>query len=417
MNGWGAGLSYDIGRPAAEGAPVTFASESTEVPFANLDALKGWSHEADRLGTSYAQYDYSSGRHRLFSIRPITSRIATRMLRTKLISGAERTVRIASGCSRSVEVPVMLPDEPARIRAHHAESSPTINFELLTGHKVEHGPTQMHLLRDVIIADGAVLGPWSYDRIAPGARRWFLHGHFDRPAESIFCSTYMTEKYFGHWLREGMSHELLADDLGLPALVHDGPVKLHEDGYRQLFSLFARRTNFAHCDRLWVLDDTAQNTHWLSRYTRLREIIRTRVKAPRKGTHCVFMARGDTAQGRNLTNRSEVRSALEQRGWIILEPEREDAETVARTLSKARLVVSPEGSALGHATIAVPPGAGILTIIGAQHFNVAYKGLCDALGVKFGLTVADAVNESDFHQPIDRLLHAIDLLDTAVEKN
>lgn len=395
---------------------MTFASGTTEAPFGNLEALRDWPVRVAAGGNASRNESHVQGR-RFFSIRPVTSRIATRILRTKLISGAERTVQIAAGNSQSVEPPVMLADEPARIRAHHAESSPGVNFELLTSRQIEHGPTQMHLLRDVIIADGAILAPRSYDRIAPGERRWFLHEEFDRPSESILCSTYMTQKYFGHWLREGMSHELLADDLGLHALVHDGPMKLHEQGYRELLALFANRTSFAHCDRLWVLDDTAQNAHWLARYERLRETIRSRIKAPRKGVNRVFIARGDTAQGRCLANREEVWSELCKRGWIILEPERVDAETVARTLSNARLVVSPEGSALGHATIAVPRGAGILTIIGAQHFNLAYKGLCDALGIRFGLTVADEVNQSDFSQPIDRLLRAIDLLDTAIEKN
>lgn len=396
---------------------MTFVSGATEAQFGNLQALRDW----PVLGPPSDNASLRSGSHvrgrKFFSIRPVTSRIAARIFRTKLISGAERTVRLATGNSRSVEPPVMLADEPARIRAHHAESSPVVNFGLLTSRKIEHGPTQMHLLRDVIIADGAILMPRSYDRFAPGARRWFLHEEFDCPPESVLCSTYMTEKYFGHWLREGMSHELLAQDLGLPALVHDGPMKLHEQGYRQLLALFPNRTTFAHCDRLWVLDDTAQNAHWLARYERLRKTIRSRIKAPRKGMDRVFIARGDIAQGRRLANREEVRSELAKRGWIILEPEKQSAEMVARTLAKARLVISPEGSALGHAAITLPRGAGVLTIIGAQHFNMPYKGLCDALGIRFGLTVADEVNQSDFSQPIDRLLRAIDLLDTAIEKN
>jgi hypothetical protein len=84
------------------------------------------------------------------------------------------------------------------------------------------------------------------------------------------------------------------------------------------------------------------------------------------------------------------------------------ANELVSILSRASIVVTPEGSAISHATIAMPKGSTLLTIIGAQHFNMPYKVLCDALGIRFALTVADAVDASDFSQPVDRLLKTID---------
>ena len=354
---------------------------------------------------------------KLTSFRPVTSRLAARIFRNTLVGSAERSVEISPGVSRSVRPPVTLPGELDRIRSHHVESSPAGNMELLRELKFDQGPTRMHLLRDVMIADGVVLAPRSYERIAKGPRKWFLREKFEAIGESALCSTYLTQKYFGHWLREGMTQELLAEDQGVPALVVNGPERIHEAQYRQLLSLHARSTTFAHCDRLWLLEDWYQNTHWLARYERLRACIRKATKVEHRGDARVFLARGGHAQGRGLANRVEVRSALRDRGWIILEPERETAEVIAKTLASARMVVSPEGSAVGHAAIAMAPGSGILTIIGAQHFNIPYLGLCDALGIRFGFTVADAIDASDFRQPVDRLLRTIDLMDQAIDKN
>jgi Glycosyltransferase 61 len=310
----------------------------------------------------------------------------------------------------------MLPDEPDRIREHLATSSPAVNMERLTSRTFVQGPTRMHLLRDAIIADGVVLTGTSYDRIAPGARRLLLTGGFDRIGEAALCSTYVSQKYFGHWLVDARAHELLAADHNLSALVLDSPVWTHEPSYRHLLSMDARRTSFARCDRLWILEDHEQNANFIARYQRLRERLRRRVKGPSSGTERVFLERGDQAKGRALVNREEVKSALKARGWTILEPERESAETIVRTLGNARIVVSPEGSALAHAALALPAGSGMLTIIGAKHFNMPFKGLCDSLGLAFGFTIAEAADDDGFRQPVDRLLPTIDLLESSIER-
>ncbi len=56
-----------------------------------------------------------------------------------------------------------------------------------------------------------------------------------------------------------------------------------------------------------------------------------------------------------------------------------------------------------------------MTIVGAQHFNIPYKEISDALGFRYGLTIADAIDEDQYVQPIDRLLRTVDLVDAAVE--
>ena len=322
-------------------------------------------------------------------------------------------MEIADATSWPVRPPIMLPDAPDRIRGHHVDSSPERNLRHLTGATLEQGPTRVHLLRDVMIADGAVLAAGAYNRIGQGKRRFVLTGEPEQVQEAALCSDYVNQRYFGHWLKDGLAHEQLAIDRELQPLVLDRPPWTHEAGYRDLVSLHPKAVSFARCDRLWLLDDHEFNANFVERYNRIRERLRARVRAPAEPRARIFMARGRGGIGRGLANEGEVRTALGARGFAVLEPEGMTAAAIAEKLAAARLVVSPEGSALAHAAIAMPQGAGLLTIIGAQHFNLTYKALSDVLGFRFGMAIADAVDEQQFSQPLDALLRTIDLMEAA----
>ncbi len=281
---------------------------------------------------------------------------------------------------------------------------------------MEQGPTRMHLVRDAIIADGTLLTTKYFQRLAPEKRKFLLQGSPQRIEEAALCSTYWTQKYFGHWLREGLTLELLAEDNGLHALVLDQKPWTHEAGYRDMLSLHPRRTNLARCDRLWVYDFFQLNGGFTEAYGRLRSRIRAKVGASELSNGRVFLERSQAGLARTLANNDEVREVLGSRGFTVIDPGLMDAREIATILAGARLVVSPEGSALAHAAIAMPPGAGLLTIMGAQHFNMPYKAISDALGFKFGLTFAEPVDGDRFSQPVDRLVRVIDLMEDALER-
>lgn len=336
----------------------------------------------------------------MISFRPVTARLASRILGKSLIDSAERTVEIAPGTRWSVEPPVMLPDEAKRILGHHADSTPATNLARINQRIIEQGPTRMHLVRDALLFDGSVLTRTSFDRFSKGSRSAIARGRIERISEAALCSTQVTELYFGHWLKDGVTHELLAADQGLVPLTMDAAPYSHRGGYRKLLQLKAHPSSFAHIDRLWILEDHENNAHFVSRYERLRQRI-----GQQKPARKLFLARGDRV-GRRLINENEIRLALPDFEFIY--PENMTAPELVSILSQACLVISPEGSAISHATIAMPRGSTLLTIIGAQHFNMPYKVLCDALGIRFALTVADAVDASDFSQPVHRLLRTID---------
>jgi hypothetical protein len=351
----------------------------------------------------------------MISIRPITSRLASRLLGRSLGDSAERTIELAPATSYRVDPPIMIPGEAERIKAHHSDSVPAFNFERLTMREFVQGPTRIHLLRDVVIADGTLLARGAFDRIAPARKRFLLQGELEHIEEAALCSTFLTQKYFGHWLREGIALEELSADLDLPAVVVDRTPWLHEASYRNVLGLNPHRTAHARCDRLWVAEDRRYNLYFLERYNRARRRVRAHAGDPSRVTGRFFISRGNLGDGRHLANEEALRRALGSHGFTPLDPERMDASGIVRALASARLVVSPEGSALAHAEIAMPRGAGLIAIIGAQHFNLPHKEIADILGLRFGMTIADPVDADHFSQPIDRLLQTIDLVDAAVD--
>jgi Glycosyltransferase 61 len=353
----------------------------------------------------------------MISLRPVTSRVVARLFRTSVASSASQTLELSPRVQCSVDEPLMLADAPARIRRHHLDSDPALNIERLTRTLVEQGPTRMHLLRDIIIADGAVMARNFFERLAPVKRRVLALGEPEHIEEAVLCTTYFTEKYFGHWLREGLALEQLATDQGLMPLVLDRPPWTHESSYRRIVSMHPRRARLARCDRLWIVEESRYNSHFAERYHRVRDRLRVAVGAAPSANLRVLLGRGRTAKTRILANEDEVRRALGEHGFIALEPESMDAADLASILAAARMVVAPEGSALAHATIAMPRGSGLLTILGAQHFNMNYKAICDTLDFRFGFTIADAVGRDQFRQPIDPLLRTIDLIESAVERS
>src|SRR5438270_10279879 len=112
----------------------------------------------------------------MISFRPISSRIATKLLGFSLADSAELMLELSPPAIRSLPPAIMLPDDTLRIKRHHAYSAPALNNERLTASRMMQRSTRMYLLRDAIIADGTILSRSFFDRIAPERRRMLVRG-------------------------------------------------------------------------------------------------------------------------------------------------------------------------------------------------------------------------------------------------
>lgn len=346
----------------------------------------------------------------MFSVRPVTSRLLARLLSRRLVDSAVEVRTIAPAAEQPSKPLFCLPDDPDRIRGHHPDSSPGTNLARLRGDPIRQQESRAYRLQNVLIADGTLMTRSARAAITEQRRRKLLPNAPVRLRDGAFCSTYVTERYFGHWLRDGLSHELWAHDNGVQPLVLPAPPgRIHEPGYRALTGMQAEHLAHAHVDDLWYLEDHELNDDRVGRMKRVRDSIRGAVG--KDGPSHVFLSRGTTGKGRMLANEGALQDALARRGFSLLTPETSTPAQIARTLASARVVVSPEGSAKAHAAMSMPEGGTLVVLQPPLHFNMVYKTIADAMGQRFAFTVGDAVGGEAFTQPVDRLERLLDVVD------
>ena len=348
----------------------------------------------------------------MLSIRPLTSRLFARITGRHIFDEAELVREIAPAAAWEVRPTISLPNEVDRIVRHHPVSIAANNLSLVHDTLIKQGPTRAHLLRDVVIASGALMTTRACDTISSERRQAILHRPLDQIAAGAFCSTTMTERYFGHWLMDGLSHELLASDIESSPLSFAGSNRAHEPGYREILAMQTHEVSFAKVQRLWVLQDCELNQNRAARLRRIRA--RLGNAAVDEGHSHVFISRGSTGVGRTLVNEMELCEVLSKRGFNIIEPEVMSAKAIAQELHRARIIISVEGSAIAHAMLACPQGAGLLVIQPPRHFNMIWRTYCGIFGMPFAFTVGTAVASESFHQPIGRLMDSIDLLEREI---
>lgn len=344
------------------------------------------------------------------TIRPFTSRVLGHLFKNGVIEQAVEKLEISPVTTYEYVRTAKLDDEESRVLAD-VDGVGVDKAIARLNNPTTQGQTRAFLIKDALIADGAVMTATASASVQNRRYRKILTQNPPTLPVGALCTSYVDEQYFSHWLVDGLTHELLAQDLRLPALVLARPEWLHEKGYRDLLDMRAEVVEAVRVRRLWMLEDWELNAHRAERLERLRT--RLRAKVARGGPERVFISRGRTGVGRGLMNEAEVRAALEARSFVVIEPEKMAVADIAAALASARIAVAVEGSAIGHAIMAMPRGSGILAMQPPRRFNAMWKTFSDALGFQFGCTVGDDVDGDSFTQPVDRLMRTLDLLESA----
>jgi hypothetical protein len=347
----------------------------------------------------------------MFSLRPITARVARRFIADGFDRGAE-TVEI-DPAARVERPPVLfLPDELERIVGHHPGVTAQHDLDrLLHADRLEPATTAQ-ILHDVTIADGTLMRRTGVAVMRDGAKRKVLHGSMPTIAEAMLCVDSVIDRYFGHWVADGWSREQLAIDRGLVPGVFDPARFAHGAQYRPLLGLPAVSLADTRVRRLWMIDDRGYNPGRMARFRRVRTRLRRAVDGG--GPQRLFIRRGGQAAGRHLLNEAEVVAALTARGFAIVAPEELPARAVATTLRDARLVVGVEGSALSHANAVVGDGACVFAIQSPTSFNSIHRLTTADAGLRFAFSVGDVRDGEAFTMPVERLSRAIDMVEQAL---
>jgi capsular polysaccharide biosynthesis protein len=165
--------------------------------------------------------------------------------------------------------------------------------------------------------------------------------------------------------------------------------------------------NFIHqFDRLFVPSmpfPLEEVSAWACAY--VRSLFPEKATGPEK----IYLRRG--AGRRQLTNETELESALKNLGFVSIQPDQLSVAEQASQLSSARCVVAPHGAALTNLLFA-PPGALLLELFHPQHKNRCYVNLAAACGHRYasldGLpTNQTGDKELEYHVDVPAVLQVI----------
>ncbi len=337
--------------------------------------------------------------------RPMSARLRGKFLGNREIRKcASEIIEISPQIDREHPAAISLPLELERVQSVHEETTREIEFERLRQGVRRHGATVAYRLENAVLAQGTVYYRGGYNVIRGGSgaltprRRDFFR-------EAQLCTNNVIERYFGHWLNDGLLLGQLAEQMSLQGLILKREPWLHEPEYRKMSGVEATQTEHALVERLWVVDDRGVNESWIARVQRLRDRIQSSVT--KAGPKRIMLTRGKMGSQRKLVNSAELQEQLQKRGFEIINPEEEFARSIVSAIASADLVVLVEGSAQGHCTYALPLGSTLLTIQPPTRFVTISKARADAAGYHWAFVVADP-HPAGFYLSVDRLMRTFD---------
>lgn len=304
---------------------------------------------------------------------------------------------------------IQLPDEAERIIAFQGPEKRAEYVRYSSNGQTTHLPTIARFYRRATIANGVVYANKSFETLvqSTGGKRISFSGTSENLSNQLLATNWVAEKYFGHWLRDGLGLELLAQTKKIDALGITREPWQHEAGYRDLVKLSLHRTALARIEGLWIVDDCPMNHGRIDRMRELRRRIRASA-APHTSPAPVFIRR-DSGASRQLLNQDAIADALARRGFTIISPESETVASLVASLHNAPLVISVEGSALNHAVMAMADRGAMLLIQPPRRVTCLQKNNMEWTGLRMAHTVADD-HGSGFTLSEDRLMRVCDLI-------
>jgi hypothetical protein len=329
-------------------------------------------------------------------------------------AAAEKVWTIAEAETAETPPSLFLPGQPEKIRGLAWGGDWAIDRMRIFGGPMRRGAVVAYELRGAALVAGSILCKQSERRIFPyeAGSPPALNGSIADIKAAALTGSYLGLLYFGHWLRDDSTLELLANGYG-DCVTPSPPDWPHCKPYRSLLGLTARNVDAARFEKLVVFDDEDYTTHKMERMRALRARAAKRV-APGKARG-VFFKRGiRDANSRRLVNEEELAAALADDGFAVLDPFKASADEIGGALAGADILVGPEGSQLAHGAIFLREGAGLLAITAPERFSSGHKRWADHLGVRYGFVIGDAV-EGGHSVSVDDLRRTMDLFGKATD--
>ena len=271
----------------------------------------------------------------------------------------------------------------------------------------------------------------SYDRLSYQRRHLTRWPNLCRPLQVSYCrkitihvglpknrvqhikaaslaSSYLGTKYFGHWLADDCTRYILAEQFDTSPLRANATL-CSSTAVRSIFQPeLGTPTDRAYIDHLVVFQDYSQNSLKRKRYKILREQIKARFPETARNGY-VYLRRGQTGVSRPIQGEQLIIDALTKRGFVVADIATDLLEHIIRTLLKAKIVVSLEGSHIVHSVFAIPNHSGLLVLQPADQFRAVHRDWSECLGIRFGFVVGNA-GSAGYSFSLSEILRTVDLL-------
>lgn len=225
---------------------------------------------------------------------------------------------------------------------------------------------------------------------------------------ALYCNSFVSNMFFGHWLTDACPTALLGDDQ-CPAIIDIRQDWPDAAMYAEAFSLRSAPKAALRVREMHVVQDNAQGMLKRQRYAKLKEELQRHVGPTAEQGRPVYLKRGNTGAHRAVAGETSLCERLAQHGFEIIDLATTSFHDRIRRLSTAPVVVTISGSHVAHAHFALPLGAGLVTLNPSDAFTMVHRGYANAMGLRFGCVVAEP-SPDGYVVSADDLLRTIDLV-------
>ena len=304
---------------------------------------------------------------------------------------------------------IFLPGQLERVTGTGSYSTKEGQIAAATSPTATHASTIAYHIKNAVLFDGSIYA---------GRLKHFVADKslFNSPTSGPrhiktvgLASSFMGTRFFAHWLIDDCIQYLLAEESGQPLCLR-GPTyrEGHQQKYQNYFDQDWTPVDRAWIDHLIVYQDFAQNSLKGARYRLLRE--RVRARFPSGGSRLlVYLRRGTTGVRRVIQDENEIIDVLTQRGFVVVDIERDSLEHLLDILASAKIVISIEGSHAGHCAFSVPENSAFLVLQPPDRFSGWHRGWMDSVGVRFGFVVG-ALGDRGYCFDCSEILRTLDLM-------
>jgi hypothetical protein len=307
----------------------------------------------------------------------------------------------------AVTPPVLLEGMLDRVTGTDEHSTLDYHLQAATETRVTHAPVVRRVWRDALVRrDGWSV--WTTGERYAGIRRAvdLSSSLIDVPVLR-YCHSYVSWRYFGHWLTDSIPTALLEPSDGFAWLPSD-PGWSHAAPYREALGLPAPGAPIARARRLVTYQDHGQGSLKRARYETLRDRLHQRWRTDGPALS-VYLRRGRTGAARLVADEDALVGALVARGWTVVDMASATVDALQSALCRADAVLSLDGSHLTHAQMSLRPGAALVVLLPHDRFTTTHVGLARAHDVSTGLVVMAGGGPDGYRVDMDEVLRTVAL--------